>query len=93
MGEFVTEFSGLRLADADRAGGKGASLGELVAAGLPVPPGSPDLHVMTPFVRTRWELEACLELIEASERAVASAERRILLDYALTYPATPAQPA
>ncbi|KQY37269.1 MULTISPECIES: phosphoenolpyruvate synthase [Nocardia] len=39
MGEFVTEFSGLRLADADRAGGKGANLGELVAAGLPVPAG------------------------------------------------------
>ncbi|MGS2811394.1 phosphoenolpyruvate synthase [Nocardia sp. MW-W600-9] len=39
MGEFVTEFGGLRLTDADRAGGKGANLGELVAAGLPVPPG------------------------------------------------------
>ncbi|MGW5922201.1 phosphoenolpyruvate synthase [Nocardia fluminea] len=39
MGEFVTEFSGLRIGDADRAGGKGANLGELVAAGLPVPPG------------------------------------------------------
>jgi pyruvate,water dikinase len=25
---------------------------------------SPNLHVMIPFVRTRWELEACLELIE-----------------------------
>jgi pyruvate,water dikinase len=24
----------------------------------------PNLHVMIPFVRTRWELEACLELIE-----------------------------
>ncbi|MFJ2666367.1 phosphoenolpyruvate synthase [Nocardia fluminea] len=39
MGEFVTEFSALRLADADRAGGKGANLGELVAAGIPVPAG------------------------------------------------------
>jgi pyruvate, water dikinase len=27
---------------------------------------TPNLHVMIPFVRTRWELEACLELIEAS---------------------------
>lgn len=26
----------------------------------------PSLHVMLPFVRTRWELEACLELIDAS---------------------------
>ncbi|MFE9324988.1 phosphoenolpyruvate synthase [Nocardia sp. NPDC052278] len=39
MGDYVAVFDELRLADADRAGGKGANLGELVAAGLPVPPG------------------------------------------------------
>jgi pyruvate,water dikinase len=27
---------------------------------------TPNLHVMIPFVRTRWELEACLEIIDAS---------------------------
>ena len=27
---------------------------------------SPNLHVMLPFVRTAWELEACLELMDAS---------------------------
>ncbi|GAA2103496.1 phosphoenolpyruvate synthase [Microlunatus panaciterrae] len=27
---------------------------------------SPNLHLMIPFVRTRWELEACLEAIDAS---------------------------
>lgn len=27
---------------------------------------APNLHVMIPFVRTRWELEACLELLEQS---------------------------
>jgi pyruvate,water dikinase len=27
---------------------------------------TPNLHVMIPFVRTRWELEACLEMIETS---------------------------
>lgn len=27
---------------------------------------TPNLHVMLPFVRTAWELEACLELIDAS---------------------------
>jgi pyruvate, water dikinase len=27
---------------------------------------TPNLHVMIPFVRTRWELERCLELIDAS---------------------------
>jgi pyruvate,water dikinase len=27
---------------------------------------SPNLHIMIPFVRTKWELEACLELVDAS---------------------------
>jgi pyruvate,water dikinase len=27
---------------------------------------TPNLHLMLPFVRTRWELEACLELLDAS---------------------------
>ena len=27
---------------------------------------TPNLHLMLPFVRTRWELEACLEAIDAS---------------------------
>jgi pyruvate, water dikinase len=27
---------------------------------------TPNLHLMIPFVRTRWELEACLEVIDAS---------------------------
>ncbi len=27
---------------------------------------TPNLHLMIPFVRTAWELEACLELVEAS---------------------------
>ncbi|NEW48939.1 phosphoenolpyruvate synthase [Nocardia cyriacigeorgica] len=39
MGDNVATFAELRLTDADRAGGKGANLGELVAAQLPVPPG------------------------------------------------------
>jgi pyruvate,water dikinase len=37
--DYIRDISTLRLAaDADDAGGKGANLGELVAAGLPVPP-------------------------------------------------------
>ncbi|MGZ4115563.1 MAG: putative PEP-binding protein, partial [Actinomycetota bacterium] len=28
--------------------------------------GTPNLHLMIPFVRTRWELERCLELVDAS---------------------------
>lgn len=35
----ATDISKLRLLDAENAGGKGANMGELVAAGLPVPPG------------------------------------------------------
>ncbi|HLY81965.1 MAG TPA: putative PEP-binding protein, partial [Acidimicrobiales bacterium] len=27
---------------------------------------TPNLHLMIPFVRTRWELETCLELVDAS---------------------------
>lgn len=36
---YVCDIRDLGIADADEAGGKGANLGELVAAGLPVPPG------------------------------------------------------
>ena len=37
--DVVEALSGLRLADADRAGGKGANLGEMLGAGFPVPDG------------------------------------------------------
>ena len=36
---YVSDISTLRLSDAEEGGGKGANMGELVAAGLPVPPG------------------------------------------------------
>ncbi|MEB3981531.1 phosphoenolpyruvate synthase [Mycobacterium sp. 663a-19] len=38
-GQYVSDIAALRLADSEEAGGKGANMGELVAAGLPVPPG------------------------------------------------------
>lgn len=37
--QFVRDFETLRRADTPIAGGKGANLGEMTAAGLPVPPG------------------------------------------------------
>ena len=37
--EFVRWFDKIRLTDAPLVGGKGANLGELTVAGLPVPPG------------------------------------------------------
>jgi phosphoenolpyruvate synthase/pyruvate phosphate dikinase len=36
---FITQFEELGRDDIDRAGGKGANLGELTRAGLPVPSG------------------------------------------------------
>ena len=36
---FIRDISALTIADAEEAGGKGANMGELVAANLPVPPG------------------------------------------------------
>ncbi len=36
---YVRDISSLRISDAEEAGGKGANMGELVAAQLPVPPG------------------------------------------------------
>ena|SRR5271156_1005153 len=39
VSKYVSNVSTLRLRDAEEAGGKDANMGELVAAGLPVPPG------------------------------------------------------
>ena len=36
---YVANIAGLGMANAEEAGGKGANMGEMVAAGLPVPPG------------------------------------------------------
>jgi pyruvate,water dikinase len=39
VSEYVRSFDDIRVGDVDVAGGKGANLGELLAAGVPVPPG------------------------------------------------------
>jgi pyruvate,water dikinase len=39
MSEYVDDIANLRMSDAEKAGGKGANMGEMVAAQLPVPPG------------------------------------------------------
>ena len=36
---YVEDIADLRITDAEEAGGKGANMGEMVAANLPVPPG------------------------------------------------------
>lgn len=40
---------------------------------------TPNLHVMIPFVRTRWELEACLELIDRSPLGAQRGLRRWIM--------------
>ena len=37
--QYVEDIANLGMPDADEAGGKGANMGEMVKAGLPVPPG------------------------------------------------------
>ena len=39
MAGYVEDIANLRMSDAEEAGGKGANMGEMVAAQLPVPPG------------------------------------------------------
>ncbi|GGN79404.1 phosphoenolpyruvate synthase [Nocardia rhizosphaerihabitans] len=77
MGEFVTEFSGLRLADADRAGGKGANLGELVAAGMPVPPGF--VILASCYEHALTDSPAGAELARLHTRALAASNDAALL--------------
>ena len=59
---YVRDISALRITDAEEAGGKGANMGELVAAKLPVPPG---------FVLLR----DCYREFDASGRSGCRAER------------------
>src|SRR5262245_22485222 len=69
---YVRDFTQVRITDAEEAGGKGANLGELVAAELPVPPG---------FVVLR---DAYLDSMERAgvraELAAAHAEAMSLVD-------------
>ncbi len=80
---YISRISELSLADRPLAGGKSASLGELISAGVAVPPG---FVVMTPafdeFLRVsgtgagiRQEIES-LDLDDATEVAAASKDIR-----------------
>lgn len=40
---------------------------------------TPNLHVMLPFVRTAWELEACLELVDRSPLGAQRGMRRWIM--------------
>jgi pyruvate,water dikinase len=73
---YVRDIATLRLTDAEEAGGKGANLGELMAAELPVPPG---------FVLLR----SCYR--EAMSAANVSTEIAVLHDEALAHVADTAR--
>jgi pyruvate, water dikinase len=74
---YTKPFAELTKHDADTAGGKGASLGEMTRAGIPVPPGFVILtsafeHFLD-VTDLRQEVEANLETVDHS--AVHTAER------------------
>lgn len=82
--EFVREFSAINKNDVHLAGGKGASLGEMTQAGIPVPPGFVVLR--SAFDRfldeTGLKAEVEAQLNKVNYEDVASVERasRVLHD-------------
>lgn len=66
---YVLDFSQVRLSDAEQAGGKGANLGEMVSADLPVPPGFVVLREAYLDSMERGGVRT--ELAEAHSRALA----------------------
>ncbi|MBH0781066.1 phosphoenolpyruvate synthase [Nocardia bovistercoris] len=77
MGDYVADFEHLRLTDADRAGGKGANLGELVAAALPVPPGFVILRACYEQVMSRGPNGAELDRLHAEALEVVADTARV----------------
>jgi pyruvate,water dikinase len=85
--EPVREFARLRVTDVEYAGGKGANLGELTAAGLPVPPGfvvgAPAYSAFCEQTGLRGRIDAALADLDAEDTAaleLAAARARDELD-------------
>ncbi len=83
----IRPFADLRVGDVDYAGGKGANLGELTAAGLPVPPGfvvgAPSYAAFCEETGLRARLEellADIDVEDTSELADATEHARALFD-------------
>lgn len=83
----VRPFSDLNVQDVDYAGGKGANLGELTAAGLPVPPGfvigAPAYAAFCEQTGLRARLAELLDGVDVEDtRALAQAAQaaRVLFD-------------
>ena len=66
QGSYVVRFADLGRGDVAVAGGKGANLGELTRAGLPVPPG---------FVLATAAYRAFVEEVESEILALAARDR------------------
>ena len=80
----VRGFDDLSRADVEFAGGKGANLGELTAAGLPVPPGfvvgAPAYAAFVDETRLRERISAGLEEVDVDELKDAGARIAASLD-------------
>jgi len=82
MAEYVRWFEQLRKADVPLAGGKGANLGEMVQAGLPVPPGfvitAAAYHAFIDHANLRDEINQEINDLDVDDRhALDSAAERI----------------
>jgi pyruvate,water dikinase len=83
----VRRFADLRVGDVDYAGGKGANLGELTAAGLPVPPGfvvgAPAYATFCEETGLRARLDELLAKVDVEDTAALAAaaeQARALVD-------------
>jgi pyruvate,water dikinase len=83
----VRPFSSLSHAEIDYAGGKGANLGELTAAGLPVPPGfvvgAPSYAAFCDHTGLRGRIEGWLEGLDVEDTEAleaAASEIRSMID-------------
>jgi len=75
-GDVVRPFERLSRADVDYAGGKGANLGELTAAGFPVPPGfvvgAPTYAAFCDVAGLRGRIEQRLATVDVEDTESAS---------------------
>ncbi|HCU47705.1 TPA: hypothetical protein DIC39_01445 [Patescibacteria group bacterium] len=84
MGNFVLSFAQLTKKDVAIAGGKGASLGEMTRAGIPVPPGF--VVLASAFERFLHEtdlevdIEAQLKLVKYDEVSTVERVSRVIRD-------------
>ncbi len=88
--DFVRRFEQLRRADVSFAGGKGANLGELTAAGLPVPPGfvigAPAYAAFCDEVGLRRRIAEILTPVDVEDvEALEAATKRIRRDSSMTW--------